>query len=163
MMLVIPACMFEVSEDLYEVFLIFVHISKSLWWYLCIFSLDVLSGSILWKVFLIFSFFMDVCLWGFEEVYLRYLFRYYVMAVSPWVCVHDDWRNGCFVSLWSVYLASVCFSQKFAKGGDCWVFVLASLLLKQIFLYDVGYGVPTSWHGSVCTVCMAWFSQASSF
>jgi hypothetical protein len=38
--------------------------------------------------------------------------------------------------------------------------VLASLLPKQIFLYDVGYDVPTSWHSSVCPVCVAWFSQA---
>ena len=31
-------------------------------------------------------------------------------------------------------MALICFSQKFAKGGDCWVFVLATLLLKQISL-----------------------------
>jgi hypothetical protein len=30
---------------------------------------------------------MVVCLWGFEEVYLRYLFRFYVLTVSSCVCV----------------------------------------------------------------------------
>jgi len=39
------------------------------------------------------------------------------------------------------------------------IYVLASLLLKPIFLYDVGHDVPTSWHGSVCPVCVVWFSQ----
>jgi len=39
------------------------------------------------------------------------------------------------IPLYSLYLALICFSQKFAKGGDCWVFVLAALLLKQISLY----------------------------
>ena len=29
-------------------------------------------------------------------------------------------------------VASICFSKKFAKSEDCWVFVLATLLLKQI-------------------------------
>jgi len=48
------------------------------------------------------------------------------------------------ISLYFVCVASICFSQKISKGGDCWVFVLASLLLKQIFMYDVGYDVPTS-------------------
>jgi len=41
-----------------------------------------------------------------------------------------------FVSLYSLYLALICFSQKLAKGGDCWVFVLAALLLKQISLFQ---------------------------
>jgi len=40
-----------------------------------------------------------------------------------------------YVSLYPLYLALICFRQKFAKGGDCWVFVLAALLLKQIFLF----------------------------
>ena len=35
----------------------------------------------------------------------------------------------------SLYLASICLSQKFAKGGDCWVFVFAALLLKQISMF----------------------------
>jgi len=39
-----------------------------------------------------------------------------------------------YIPLYSLHLALVCFSQKFAKGGDCWVFVLAALLLKQISL-----------------------------
>jgi hypothetical protein len=50
------------------------------------------------------------------------------------VCAH---ALGGMVSLYpsvSYVLALICFSQKFAKGGDCWVFVLAALLLKQIFL-----------------------------
>jgi len=33
--------------------------------------------------------------------------------------------------------------------------MLASFLLKQIFLYDVGYDVPISWDGSVCPVFVA--------
>jgi len=40
-----------------------------------------------------------------------------------------------FVSLISFYLALICFCQKFVKGGDCWVFVLVSLLLKQISMF----------------------------
>ncbi len=32
-------------------------------------------------------------------------------------------------------LTLICFSQKLAKGGDCWVLVLAALLLKQISLF----------------------------
>jgi len=32
----------------------------------------------------------------------------------------------------SFYLALICFSKKFTKRGDCCVFVLAALLLKQI-------------------------------
>jgi len=40
-----------------------------------------------------------------------------------------------YVSLYSLYLALICFSQKFAKAGDCLVFVLAALLLKQISLF----------------------------
>ena len=39
------------------------------------------------------------------------------------------------IPLFPLYLTLICFSQKFAKGGDCWVFVLAALLLKQISLY----------------------------
>jgi len=39
------------------------------------------------------------------------------------------------VSLYSLHLALICFSQKFAKGRNCWVFVLAALLLKQISLF----------------------------
>ena len=39
------------------------------------------------------------------------------------------------IPLYSLYLASMCFSQKFAKWGYCWVFVLAALLLRQISMY----------------------------
>jgi len=30
-------------------------------------------------------------------------------------------------------------------------------------MYDVGYDVPTSWHGSVCSVYVAWFMQSLSY
>jgi len=39
------------------------------------------------------------------------------------------------VSLCFMLLALSCFIQKFAKGGDCWVFVLAALLLEQISMF----------------------------
>jgi len=39
------------------------------------------------------------------------------------------------IPLYYLYLALICFSQKFTEGGDCWVFVLAAWLLKQISLY----------------------------
>lgn len=40
------------------------------------------------------------------------------------------------VSLYnSLYLTLIYFSQKFVKGGDCRVFVLVALLLKQISLF----------------------------
>jgi len=32
-------------------------------------------------------------------------------------------------------LALICFTKKFDKGGDCRVFVLAALFLKQIFMF----------------------------
>jgi len=48
---------------------------------------------------------------------------------------------------------SVCFSQKFVKGGDFWIFVYwLHFCLKQIFKSDVGHDVPTSRHGSKCLV-----------
>jgi len=51
-----------------------------------------------------------------------------------------------------------------SKGGDCWVFEYwLHLLLKQILMYDVGYDVPTSWHGSVCPIYVAWFVQSLSY
>jgi len=57
----------------------------------------------------------------------------------------------CLSSLFG--LASSCFSQKFAKGGDCWIFVCwLHFFLKQIFTSDVEHNVPTSRHGSVCFV-----------
>ena len=46
-----------------------------------------------------------------------------------------SWRNGLLYPFYSLDFAIICFSQKFAKGGDCWVFVLAALLLKQISLF----------------------------
>ena len=50
-------------------------------------------------------------------------------------------------------LGSSCFSQKFAKGGDCWIFVCwLQFCLNQIFTSDVEHNVPTSRHGSVCYV-----------
>jgi len=30
-------------------------------------------------------------------------------------------------------------------------------------MYDVGYDVPTSWHGLVCLVYVAWFTHNLSF
>jgi len=32
-------------------------------------------------------------------------------------------------------MASICFIQKFAKEGDCWVFALTALLLKKISMF----------------------------
>jgi hypothetical protein len=46
-----------------------------------------------------------------------------------------SWRNGLLYPSVLYVLALLCFSQKFAKGGDSWVFVLAALLLKQISLF----------------------------
>jgi len=42
--------------------------------------------------------------------------------------------NLFYIPQYSLYLALICFRQKFAKGGYCWVFVFAALLLKQISL-----------------------------
>jgi len=48
------------------------------------------------------------------------------------------------IPLYSLYLTLICFSQKFAKGVDCWVFVLAALLLKTNILdCVVGTNVQT--------------------
>jgi len=43
------------------------------------------------------------------------------------------------------YLSALFVWPQFvlAKGENCWVFVLASLLLKQISMFDVGNNVPT--------------------
>ena len=49
-----------------------------------------------------------------------------MLAVSSLVCAH------ALEGMVSLYPS---VSQKFAKGGDCWVFVLAALLLKQISLF----------------------------
>jgi hypothetical protein len=39
----------------------------------------------------------------------------------------------------------ICFSQKFAKEGDCWICVCwLHFCLKQIFTSDVGHNIPTS-------------------
>jgi len=54
-------------------------------------------------------------------------------------------------------LGSSCFSQKFAKGGDCWIFVCwLQFCLKQIFTSDVEHDVPTSRHG-LCVLYLALF------
>jgi len=54
-------------------------------------------------------------------------------------------------------LGSSCFSQKFAKGGDCWIFVCwLHFCLKQIFTSDVEQIVPTSRHG-LCVMYLALF------
>jgi hypothetical protein len=47
-----------------------------------------------------------------------------------------SWRNGHVYPSVLLVLALICFSQKVAKRGDCWVFVLAALLLKQISLFS---------------------------
>jgi len=70
------------------------------------------------------------------------------------------------IPLYSLYLASICFSQKIAKWGDCWVFVLAALLLKQISMYVLleqifqhGSGIYVRcW--TECSNILAWFSVA---
>jgi len=57
----------------------------------------------------------------------------------------------CLSSLF--VLGSSCFSQKFAKGGDCWIFVCwLQFCPKQIVTSDVEHNAPTSRHGSVYSV-----------
>jgi hypothetical protein len=51
------------------------------------------------------------------------------------VCIRALGEMVFCIPLYSLDLALICFSQKFAKGGDCWVFVLAALLLKQISMF----------------------------
>ena len=59
-----------------------------------------------------------------------------MLAVSSQVCVHALGEMVVFcIPLYSLYLALICFSQKFVKRGDCWVFVLTALLLKQISMF----------------------------
>jgi len=51
------------------------------------------------------------------------------------------------VSLYLVFMASICFSQKFAKGERLLdICVLTSLLLKQIFMYDCARDFRMSHH-----------------
>jgi len=58
-------------------------------------------------------------------------------------------------------LDSGCFSQKFATGGDCWIFVRwLQFFLKQIFTSDMEHDVPTSRHG-FCVFCtLPYFAHA---
>ena len=57
----------------------------------------------------------------------------------------------CLSSLFG--LCSSCFSQKFVKERDCWIFVCwLHFCLKQIFTSDVEHNVPTSRHGSVSSI-----------
>jgi len=47
-----------------------------------------------------------------------------------------SWKNGCFLYPSPFFAFGLnLFYPKFAKGGDCWVFVLDALLLKQISLF----------------------------
>ena len=56
-------------------------------------------------------------------------------------------KVACYLSA-LIGLALGCFSRKFVKGGDCWIFICwVHFCLKQIFKCDVGHDVPTSWHG----------------
>jgi hypothetical protein len=84
---------------------------------------------------------------------------WYLLEV--WECEHffkkdfncEDWRKGC-VSYLSVLtgVGWICFSQKFAKGGDCWIFVCwLHFCLKQIFNSDVEHNVQHP--DLVCTFC----------
>ena len=83
--------------------------------------------------------------------------------LSIWVLVLKQKKVWMYLS-YVFCMAWDCFSKKFAKRGDCWVFeVLASLLLKQIFIHDVGYDVPTSWHSSMCPVCVPCLTRALSY
>jgi hypothetical protein len=50
------------------------------------------------------------------------------------VCVRALGMVLC-IPLYSLNLALICFSQKFVKGGDCWAFVLAASLVKQISMF----------------------------
>jgi len=45
-----------------------------------------------------------------------------------------SWGNG-YLLYPSIFFAFGLNFQKFAQGGDCWVFVLTALLLKQMSLY----------------------------
>jgi len=69
----------------------------------------------------------------------------------------------CYLSV-LIGLASSCFSQKFAKGGDCWIFVCwLQFCLKRIFTSDVENDVPTSWHGSVDLQPALFYARAILF
>jgi len=70
---------------------------------------------------------------------------------EDFLCVKIEEKVACGLS--SLFRLSSCFSQKFAKGGDCWIFVCwLHFCLKQIFTSDVEHNVPTSRHGFVCSV-----------
>jgi len=79
-----------------------------------------------------------------------------------WMSCEPFFMEDCFVKieekvacgLSSLFgLGSSCFSQKFANGGYCWIFVCClQFCLKQIFTSDVEHVVPTSRHGFVCSV-----------
>ena len=59
--------------------------------------------------------------------------------------VKIEGKVACAISLFLTGVGWICFSQKFAKGGDCWIFVCwLHFCLKQIFTSDVEHNVPTS-------------------
>jgi len=84
--------------------------------------------------------------------------------LARWVLVLK-WKKVwlCDISLPWLCGLSLCQPKICQRGRLLGIWVLTSLLLKQILTYDVGYDVPTSWHGSVCPVCVAWFSRALSY
>jgi len=88
-----------------------------------------------------------------------YLHVYVEVFTVSWMCLCKYacfYEVACYLST-LLGLASGCFSQKFAKGGDCWIFECwLHFCLNQIFKCDVGHDVPTSWHGSV-DLYLAWF------
>jgi len=53
-----------------------------------------------------------------------------------------------FLFFWPLFVLGKNLPKGEIVGYLCVGFTLA----KTIFMYDVGYDVPTSWHGSVCPV-----------
>jgi len=98
-----------------------------------------------------------------EELYMWYLLVIRVLCTFLHSCLFVMIEEMVVHFLSSLFgLASVCFSQKFARGRLLDICMLAALLLKQIFKCDVGHNVPTSWHGSVYPAPVPRFTHALS-
>ena len=82
-----------------------------------------------------------------EELYFGIFWKseYVNLSSKKYLFLKIEGKVACVISLFLTGMGWICFSQKFAKGGDCWIFVCwLHFCLKQIFTSDVEHNVPTS-------------------
>ena len=145
-----------------------LQVSDSLWWYLLVSLICILpSVNYFVKILEAVPEIYDIPLLVLKIMMWLRIYMWYRVVIWGYVPFFkedlfcEDWRKGC-VCLSSLFgLGSSCFSQKFAKEGDCWIFVCwLHFCLKQIFTLDVEHNVPTSRHG-LCVMYLALFKEST--